>query len=102
MQTAATQSIIWFQRNYMQVNPSKFKSMVMNRNGIITNLPINVGDVEIETAMYVKLLGMYIDCHLNLSYHVQAIVSKCSKQINAMARLSRVLVANAKMCIYFI
>ena len=49
----------------MQVNPSKFQSMVMNRNAIITNLPINVGDVEIEPAMYVKLLGMYIDCHLN-------------------------------------
>ena len=64
----------------------------MNRNGIITNLPINVGDVEIETAMYVKLLGMYIDCHLNLSY-------LCSKQMNAIARLSRVLDTNAKMCI---
>ena len=76
LQTAATQAIICFQRNYMQVNPSKFQSMVMNGNGIITNLPINVGYVEIETAMYVKLLGMYIDCHLKLSYHVQALFSK--------------------------
>ena len=73
--------------------------MAMNRNGIITNLSIKVGDVEIETANCVKLLGMYIDCHLKLSYHVQALVSKCSKQINAIARLSRVLDTNAKICI---
>ena len=42
---------------------------------------------------------MYIDCHLNFSCHVQALVSKCSKQINAIARLSRVLDTNAKICI---
>ena len=99
LQTAATRAIIWFQRNYMQVNTSKFQSMVMNRNGIITNLPIKVGDVEIETATYVELLGMYIDCHPNLSCHVQALVSKCSMQINAIARLSRVLDTNVKRCI---
>ena len=45
------------------------------------------------------MLGMYIDCRLNLSYHVQALVSECSKQSNAIARLSRVLDTNAKMCI---
>ena len=86
LQTAATQAIVWFQSNYIEMNPPKFQSMVMNRNGIITNLPINVGDVEIETAMYVKLLGLYIDCHLNVSNHVETLISiiqscryKCQK-----------------------
>ena len=45
------------------------------------------------------MLNCYIDCHLHFASHVQTLVSKYSKQINAIARLSKVLDTNAKLCI---
>ena len=64
---------LYYAIDHMQVNPSKFQATatIRNRKVIITNMPIIEGDVEIEISMYVKLLGMYIDFHLNFYHHVR-------------------------------
>ena len=83
----------------MKVNPNKFQGIV-----IAPNKRINVelefhltGGVMITPSDNVKLLGVRLDNKLNFSVHIRDMLSKCAKQINVLARLSKLLSAECKM-----
>ena len=96
IETASNMAIQWFKQNYMQANPPKFQAMVLNRQGNTTNLVFNIDTVTLKPNTSVKLLGVHLDNQLNFNEHIRYISTKCGKQVNAMARLSRMLSTDSK------
>ena len=89
-------SIQWFSKNFMKVNPDKFQFMLMSRSNS-DNFNLNINNVTIEPVTSIKLLGMCIDSRLDFSLHIKGIIAKCSRQIGALCRLSRVLTSECKL-----
>ena len=81
----------------IQANPSKFQAIVLNRQGNTTNLVFNIDTDTLKPNTSVKLLGVHLDNQLNFNEHIRYISTKCAKQVNAMARLSRMLSTDSKM-----
>jgi hypothetical protein len=100
LERSANVALQWFEMNKMKANPSKFQALVLAKNGkgngLVFNLP---NDTKIEPSQSVKLLGMYLDRELNFSCHIDELSKKCSKQINAMARLSMYLTKECRLLI---
>ena len=60
----------------------------------------NVNDIVVECNEYVKLLGVTFDTKLKFDKHIDNICNKASRQINALARLSRKLDYESKIAIF--
>ena len=85
----------------MKVNPNKFQGIVFcpkNKRNELANFEFCLTDnVTIKPSKCVKLLGMLLDNSLNFSTHIKSLSSKCAKQTNVMARLSKYLNTESKM-----
>ena len=90
--------ILWFEENNMKVNPDKFQCIVFGKADNIGTFEINGNQIEAESS--VKLLGMCIDNKLNFNDHVTEISRKAGRQVQVLARLSRVLNYENKMLLY--
>ena len=53
--------------------------------------------MSIKSGPFVKLLGVYLDEKLNFSHHIKYMSNKWSRQLNAIARLSRKLSRECKL-----
>ena len=60
----------------MKVNDDKFQYFVFCRNKTFSDACVQVGDNEIKSSSYVKLLGVYFDQKLILDYHVEELCRK--------------------------
>ena len=67
----------------MKANISKCHLLV-NKKDEVT---INIGDTEIENGEYEKLLGIKVDTKLNFNEHLNDIISKASRKVNALSRV---------------
>ncbi len=83
-------AIDWFTNNDMMANPSKFQFMTTGDSNVILTLR----GVTIEQDNYVKLLGVNID--KKLKFHVNEVIRKTARQLNALCTQSRVLNVLAK------
>ncbi len=63
-------------------------------------LTLRARGVTIEQDNYVKLLGVNIDKLLDFKFHVNEVIMKCARQINALCRQSRVLNVLAKKKVF--
>lgn len=98
LESAASQSLDWFNFNFMKANPSKFQSMCISR--IYRDLEINVNGTSIKSTNSVKLLGVQIDNKLSFNEHVSLLCKKVGKQLNALCRMSRHLNERSLINIY--
>ena len=73
--------IKWFSDNYLAMNADKSKLLVTKND---ENVSIMVGNQIIHGSKTVKLLGIQIDNHLDITVHV----SKVSTKLHALARIS--------------
>ena len=76
----------------MIVNPDKFKSIILTKNksdDIPTGFSIGTDIVSIEKS--VKLLGIFLDSHLNFNLHINTICKSASNKLNALVRLKKLL-----------
>ena len=73
----------WFSDNQMKANISKCH-VLMNKKNDVT---IRTGDTEIKNSEYEKLLGIKGDTRLNFNKHLNDIISKASRKINALLRV---------------
>ena len=48
---------------------------------------MNLGETEIKNSEYEKLLGMKVDTKLNFNKHLNNIISKASRKVNALPRV---------------
>ena len=56
----------------------------MNKKNEVT---IRIGDTEIKNSEYEKLLGIKVDGKLNFNEHLNDIISKASRKVNALSRI---------------
>ena len=67
----------------MKANISKCHLLV-NKKDEVT---IRIGDTEIKNSEYENLLGIKVDIKLNFNEHLNDIISKASRKVNAMSRV---------------
>ena len=73
----------WFSDNQMKANISKCHLLV-NKKDEVT---IRIGETEIKSSEYEKLLGIKTDTKLNFIEHSNDIISKASRKVNAVLRV---------------
>ena len=69
----------WFSDNQMKANLNKCHLVVNKKYEVV----INLGETEIKNSEYEKLLGMKFDIKLNFNEHLNNIISKASRKVNA-------------------
>ena len=70
----------WFSENQMKENISKCTLLVNKKDEVL----INLGETEIKNSGYEKLLGIKVDTTLNFNKHLNDIISKASRKVNAL------------------
>ena len=87
LQLDGNRAIKWFTENGMQLNPDKIQFMIISSNDNSTrNLTLNENTV-IVSEKHVKVLGVVIDCRVNISLHISSVWKKAARQLNALARI---------------
>ena len=66
----------------MKANISKCHLLVNKRDEVT----IRIGDTEIKNSEYEILLGIKVDTKLNFNEHLNDIISKASRKVNALWR----------------
>ena len=92
-------AIVWFQNNYMDANPDKFQSIILNRGGDVS-ISISVQDDVIIPSDHIKVLGITLDDSLKFDLHIADMCKKASRQINALKRVSKFLTQDSRKSIY--
>ena len=72
----------WFSDNQMKANISKYHLLVNKKDEVV----INLGETEIKNSEYEKLLGIKFDTKLNFNEHLNDIINKASRKVNALSR----------------
>ena len=73
----------WFSDNQMKANISKRHILLNKKNEVA----IRTADTEIKNSEYEKLLGIKVDAKLNFNEHLNDIISKASRKVNALSRV---------------
>ena len=69
----------------MKANINKCPLQVNKKNEVV----INLGETEIKSSEYGKLLGMKFDKKLNFNEHLNNVISKASYKVNVLSRVVR-------------
>ena len=102
-------AINWFTENHMIANPSKFKAILIKKDGSdTTGTPLHINNKSINSSQDVSLLGLTIDNKLNYSKHISELCRKAAGNLNALKRFRKYisvydqkLVVNAYVLSYF-
>ena len=73
----------WSSDNQMKANISKCHLLANKKNEVT----IRIGDTEVKNSEYKKLLGIKVDTKLNFNEHLNDIISKASRKVNALSRV---------------
>ena len=96
---AVDKVILWFNDNFMKVNPDQLQCIVFGNVANPGTFQINGTSMNVEES--VKLLGLHIDNKLNFHKHVFHITcQKAGRQVQVLCRLSRVLNSTNKLLLY--
>ena len=74
----------WFYDNQMKSIISKCYLLVNKNDEEVT---IRIGDTETKNSEYEKLLGIKVDTKLNFNEHLNDIISKADRKVNALSRV---------------
>ena len=83
-------AIVWFEANYMKLNPDKCHFLLAGNN-TPEFLWAKVGDEVIWESNNEKLLGLTIDKQLNFEKHLLKLCKKVSGKVSALARLFKII-----------
>ena len=92
LQHAAEQLADWCSCNGMRLNTRKTKEMLLHfgkKSDLRAIRPISIDGTSIERVSTFKLLGIYINCDLSWSSHIDYVVAKASKRIFVITQLIR-------------
>ena len=100
LEQCAAIAVDWFTINEMEANPSKFQGIVIPHG--LTTVPTSfiVASMEIPIETNVKVLGIFIDNDLNFARQIKEICSKATRQLHAIARISKYLDEKCKLSLY--
>ena len=77
----------WFKVNKLSLNLSKTNFMVFGQTNAPCEYKISIDNIKIEQVNCIKFLGIYIDCKLTWSQHVNTIHTKMAKNLSVMRRV---------------
>ncbi len=97
VRNASDVMLSWCKINYMQANPDKFQFIIFGKANA-TPLDLGTG-IMLQPSSCVKVLGVFIDNMLTFKEHVAYINKKAGRSINALARVSRCLEYDSKICV---
>ena len=92
----------WLHSNKLSINPSKTKLLLINNHvhrGI--NFNIRLHNATIYPNSEAKYLGVLIDNNLSWKAHVELLVSKLSRGVGVLFRLSNFLPSDTLRMLYF-
>ena len=84
LETASVKLFKLLADNQMKVNQDKC-NLIVSKN---ENVSVDTGPSEIEKASCVKLLSVLVDSRLNFNEHLDAIIKKAIRKINALSRIT--------------
>ncbi len=82
---------------YVSINATKFHYMHTSK---VTDTDFQCEGINIKSEDMVKMLGINIDKKLKFTSHVTEVIRKCTYQLNALKRKSKILNTKTKMLIY--
>ena len=71
----------WFVYHSMEVNPDKFKFIILGNTGPHT---LKIGDITIKSVSSVTLLGITVDSKLNFKGRINNVVKKAYYKLYAL------------------
>ena len=74
----------WCKQNNLKLNVDKTKELIVSKKNC--NLSI-IPKIGLERVEVLRVLGIFIDKHLNFTFHVDYIVSKASQSLYAIKKL---------------
>ena len=86
---AAENALCWFRNNGMKMNSDKCHLLISGHKHEV--LIANIGGEQIIEANKVKLLGIEIDSDLSFTNHLNSVLGKVSKKLNALSRPCAIL-----------
>lgn len=88
----------WCTLNNMMINPNKSKCMLIGSKQKIKNINLNlkIDNNAIENVTSHKILGLYIDKHLQWKVHIDKTCSKISSKITLLKKISNYLTFDMK------
>ena len=93
-------AVDWFNNNSMEANPSKFQCMLLSsKRTAYDGFALDFNGINITGESSVKLLGVYIDKHLDFHEHISFICRKAGAQLNALSRISHILDQSSKLAL---
>ena len=84
LETASVKLFKWFADNQMKANQDKCH-LIVSKN---ENVSMHIGPFEIKNNNCEKLLGIKVDNRLNFNEHLDGIIKKTSRKINALSRIT--------------
>ena len=72
--------------NRLILNTSKTNAMILGSSTNTVKPVISIGDLKIVFLESVKLLGVFIDCRLNLSVHITELCKKINRKAYILSR----------------
>ena len=95
----------WFNRNSLQINPSKTEILIVRtKRSSTSNCTIDVEDglstIQIAPSSQIKILGVTIDDRLTWSQHIKQMKGRVTNIVRHLARASKLLPRNAKRLLY--
>ena len=74
----------WFSKNQMKANKDKCHFLLSNKERVT----MKIGEPEIKSSNCKKLLGIKIDKKLTFNEHLNYIIDKASREIDALSRVA--------------
>ena len=96
----AEKTLLWFERNCMKANPSKFQGFTIISNNCNQSICLELSGVNVPITDTIKLLGLYIDNKLNFSEHVSRLCKKAAFHVNAMSRVAKYLDTKSRLKVF--
>ena len=91
----------WSNDNYMNINISKTKEMLIGHIKQAMPPALRLNDNEIERVHVYKLLGLYINNNLTWDDHVSSICTKTAKRLHFLKLLKRAAMSTADLLRYY-
>ena len=99
MQSCISDVKAWATTNMLKLNDNKIELMSITSKGTkhLHSLPtsITIGNAQIPFKMFVKNLGLTLDCHLTMNAHISNIARSCYFELHRLASIRRFLTSTA-------
>ena len=92
LETASVKLLKWFAENQMKANQDKCHLIVSENE----NVSMHIGPFEIKNTNCEKLLVIKVNSRLNFNEHLDDIIKKASRKINALSRITAFMIISKR------